>query len=301
MGMVHDAVIVGGSFAGLSAAMMLARARRRVLVLDAGRPRNRYAARSHGVLGHDGRPGRELLSDARAQVLAYPTARLETGEGVSLEGRSGGFVVRLADGGGVEGRRVVLATGVADALPEIPGLLARWGASVLHCPYCHGYEIGGGPIGVLAIGPWSIDHASLIADWGEVVFFTNGTVELDAESRRLLGHRGVAVEPEAVAGIEGEGTEIEGVRLADGRLVRVGALFMRPVTRMASPLAERAGCAIDQTPSAAVIRTDAERLTTVAGVWAAGDATRVMSNITLASADGVTAAMALHRSLVAEG
>ena len=298
--MLHDAVIVGGSFAGLSAAMILARARRPVLVIDAGRPRNRYATHSHGVLAHDGRAGPDLLADARAQVGAYPTATLVTGEVVSAVREDDRFVVGLANGDREESRRLLLATGVTDVLPEIPGIAARWGKTVLHCPYCHGYEIGGGTIGVLATAPGSARQASLIADWGQVIFFTAGKIDLDTETQRQLAKRKVEIEPVPVTGLEGPGTELEGVRLADGRLVAVRALFLRPATRMASPLAERIGCAFDQAPNGTIIRTDAEKLTTVPGVYAAGDAARVPNDITLASADGVIAGLGLHHSLIAE-
>ena len=298
--MSHDAVIVGGSFAGLSAAMILTRARRRVLVIDAGRPRNRYAAHSHGVLAQDGRAAQELLADARAQVSAYPTATLLTEEAVSASSEDGRFIVRLANGDKSESRRLLLATGVTDVLPEIPGVAPRWGKTVLHCPYCHGYEIGGGTIGVLATASSSARQASLIADWGQVIFFTAGKIDLDVETRRLLAKRRVTIEPVPVTGLEGPDTELEGVRLADGRLVPVRALFLRPSTRMASPLAERIGCAFDQAPNGTIIRTDAEKLTTVPGVYAAGDAARVPNDITLASADGIIAGLGIHHSLIAE-
>jgi thioredoxin reductase len=298
--MLYDAIIIGGSFAGLSAAMILARSRRRVLVIDSGRPRNRHAVHSHGVLAQDGRAAQDMLADARAQVSAYPTATLLTGEAVSASSQDGRFVVRLANGDKAESRRLLLATGVTDILPEIPGLVSRWGKTVLHCPYCHGYEIGGGRIGVLATSPGSARQASLVADWGEVIFFSAGTINLDADTLRLLANRKVTIEPVPVTALEGSGTGLEGVRLADGRLVLVRAVFLRPSTRMASPLAERAGCAFDQTPSGTIIRTDSEKLTTVPGVYAAGDAARTPNDITLASADGITAGLGLHHSLIAE-
>jgi thioredoxin reductase len=300
MPILYDALIVGGSFAGLSAAMILARARRRVLVIDAGLPRNRYAAHSHGVLAQDGRAGQDVLADARAQVSAYPTATLLTGEAVSASSEGARFVVRLADGGQAEGRRLLLAIGVTDILPEIPGLVPRWGKTVLHCPYCHGYEIGGGTVGVLATAQGSARQASLLADWGEVIFFTNGKVDPDAQTLRLLANRKVTIEPVPVTALEGSNTELKGVRLADGRLVPVRALFLRPSTRMSSPLAERAGCAFDQAPSGTIIRTNEQKLTTVPGIYAAGDAARVPHDITLASADGILAGLGVHHSLIAE-
>ena len=299
--MRYDAIIIGGSFAGLSAAMMLARARRSILVIDAGAPRNRFAAHSHGVLGHDGRPGGDILADARAQLAAYPTVTLLQGMAVAASGQDGDFVVSTADGATAQGRKLLLATGVADTLPDVPGVSERWGVSVLHCPYCHGYEIGGGPIGVLATTPTSAHQAALVADWGDVTFFVNGVLELDGEQREMLDRRGVRIETARVTGLEGPAPLLEGVRLEDGRRVDVRALFVATTLRMASPLAEALGCALEETPMGLMIRTDAQKLTTVPGVHAAGDAAYAPSNVTLAAADGVRAAMGLHRALIADG
>jgi alkyl hydroperoxide reductase subunit AhpF len=175
----YDVVVAGGSWAGLSAAMQLARARRRVLVVDAGRPRNRFAHSSHGFLGQDGRTPAEILATARAQVLAYPTAGLRRDEATRAVRRDGGdFELALASGGSVHARRLVLATGIVDELPGLPGLRERWGVSVLHCPYCHGYEVADRRLGVLAVGETSVHQALLLPDWSaDVTLFTNGAVE----------------------------------------------------------------------------------------------------------------------------
>ncbi|MBN8942219.1 MAG: NAD(P)/FAD-dependent oxidoreductase [Rhizobiales bacterium] len=279
--------------------MQLARARRHVLVIDAGQPRNRFADHSHGVFALDGRSGDGLLAEARAQLAAYPTIRLARGEVVQASAVDGGFLVETATGERATGRRLILATGIADQLPEVPGLAPRWGKTVLHCPYCHGYEIGGGPIGVLATGPLAAHQASLIADWGNVTLFANG-MDFDADIRAMLARRSVTIEPVRVEAIEGEAAAIAGLRLADGRLVAVKALFVAAPTRMASPLAEMLGCAFDSTPLGPIIRTDAWKLTTVAGVYAAGDAARAPQNITFATADGVTAGVGLHHQLIAD-
>ena len=164
---IHDVIIVGGSFAGLSAAMQLARARRRVLVIDAGRPRNRFARTSHGFLGQDGRTPAEILETARAQLSRYPTFELRHDEATRAESCDDAFEVGLASGATVRARRLVLATGVVDELPEIPGFAERWGASVLHCPYCHGYEVAGGRIGVLGDGEGGVHKGSLLRDWSD--------------------------------------------------------------------------------------------------------------------------------------
>lgn len=298
--MSHDAIIIGGSYAGLNAAMQLARARRRVLVIDDNRPRNRFAARAHGVMGRDGVPGSEIAAEARAQVAAYPTAAFRRGEVVGIQSDARGFSVDLADGSQAIGRRVLLAHGVQDILPDLPGVEERWGRTVLHCPYCHGYEIGGGPIGVLGAGPMSVHQAVMVAEWGQVVLFLNDKLEPDAEQARMLERRGVIVEPAPVIALEGEGAGLNGARLADGRLVPLKAVFVGPRLRLNGDLARTMGCEIDETPIGEIIRTDDLKQTTVPGVFAAGDAARMMSNVTLAAADGVMAGISLHRSLIEE-
>jgi thioredoxin reductase len=298
--MTYDAIIVGGSFAGLTAALQLGRARRRVLVLDAGRPRNRFAAHAHGVLAQDGRPGADILATAAQQLQAYSTVSLQQATVSSAEPGGAGFRVQTEAGARFEGRRLLLATGVADVLPELPGLRERWGRSVLHCPYCHGYEIGGGAIGVLAAGPMSVHQASLVADWGEVTLFTQGLVELDEEARALLARRRVTVEASPVLALEGAAPALDGARLQDGRLVALRALFVGMGVRITSPLAGQLGCALDDTPLGPVLRTDARKLTSVPGVYAAGDLARAPHSISFACADGAAAGMGLHQNLVAE-
>ncbi|HEX5830750.1 MAG TPA: NAD(P)/FAD-dependent oxidoreductase [Gemmatimonadaceae bacterium] len=297
----HDAVVVGGSFAGLSAAMQLARARRRVLVVDAGRPRNRFARTSHGFFGQDGQTPAAILEAARAQVLAYPTAEFRRDEAVRVTTRGGAFEIALASGATARARRLVLATGVVDELPDIPGLRERWGTSVLHCPYCHGYEVAGGRLGVLAVGEPSIHQALLLPDWSaDVTLFTNRAVEPTAAQRAALAARGVRVEPRPLAALVGDGPALAGVRLHGpdgGAMVGLDALFTTSRTRMASPLAEQLGCAFDEGPFGPVIRTDARKETTVPGAYAAGDAARAPHNATWASADGVTAGVSAHQSL----
>jgi len=304
--MTYDVIVIGGSFAGLSAAMQLARARRRVCVVDAGAPRNRFAAASHGFFGQDGVPPLAMVGQARAKLRAYPTVTFLQGTAVSAMAQAGtdatasGFDVALQDGTTLAARKLVLAFGVQDHLPDIAGLRERWGASVLHCPYCHGYEFAGQRLGVLYHAPGSAMHAQLIADWGPTTLFLNGDTTLeDAERVRLLS-LGIAIEPAPIAALEGAGPALEGVRLAgrEGRLVPLDALYVAAATRPASPLAEQLGCAFDDGPMGPAIRTDANKLTTVPGVYAAGDATLMRHNATLASAEGVLAGVGAHQALV---
>ena len=294
----YDAVVVGGSFAGLAAALQLARARRRVLVVDAGRPRNRFARTSHGFLGQDGRPPGLILDTARKQLLAYPTAECRPGEVAAGRVHEAGTELTLASGEAVVARRLVLATGVIDELPPLPGLRERWGVTVLHCPYCHGYEVAGRRLGVLATSELSIHQALLVPDWSDdVTLFTNDVLSLDADQRAALASRRVRVCERPVVDLLGDVQELTGVRLQDGEVIPVDALFIGPRTRLASPLAEQLGCELYDGPLGPVIRTDERKETTVRGVYAAGDAARFPHTVSYAVADGVTAGIAAHQSL----
>ncbi|ODP34565.1 NAD(P)/FAD-dependent oxidoreductase [Pandoraea sp. ISTKB] len=293
-----EVIIVGGSFAGLSAAMQLARARRRVLMIDARLPRNRFAPHSHGFFGLDGVSPSEIVATATAQLLKYPTVTVIEAEVRKVSGALGGFRVALADGAQREASRLILATGVRDVLPPVPGIESRWGVGVLHCPYCHGFEVAGRRLGVLATHSLSVHQAMLIPDWGPTTWFTQGIVEPDAQEAALLAARGVVVERTPVAELLGDVPHIEAVRLVDGRVVPVDALFITPQSAMANDLAVQLGCAIDEGPLGPLIRVGDWKETTVPGVFAAGDASNAMTNATFASAAGVAAGVGAHRSLI---
>lgn len=296
--MLHDAIVIGGSFAGLSAAMYIARARRSVCVVDTGAPRNRFAAHSHGFFAQDGSAPGAMLATARSQVARYPTATFVEGKAVSATPTPDGFAVTLGGGEVLEGAKLVLAFGISDELPAIPGLPERWGKSVLHCPYCHGFEFSGKRLGVLNVSPMSAHQAMLIAEWGPTTLYLNGAAEPDDAASAQLQKRGVSIERAPVSALRGDGTDLRSIALADGRELAVDALYLGPRTHLNSAIAEQLGCAIEEGSFGPVIRSDAQKLTTVAGVFAAGDITRSMHNVTWAVADGVMAATALHRSLV---
>ena len=296
--MHHDAIIVGGSFAGLAAALQLARARRNVLVIDAGKPRNRFATASHGFLGQDGRTPAEILGTARQQLAAYRTATVRQDEAVQGFADGRGFALRLADGDTVSANRLVLATGVTDTLPGIPGLQDEWGRSVHHCPYCDGYEIGGSAIGVLAASPMAMHQALLVADWGPVTLFTNGAFAPASEERAAMAARGIAVEPTPVRAWSRDAAGATGMDLSDGRRIALAGLFTASRTSMTSPIAEQLGCAFDDGMFGPVIRVDERQQTTVPGVFAAGDAARSMHSVTFAVSTGAFAGIAAHQSMV---
>ncbi|WP_430462144.1 NAD(P)/FAD-dependent oxidoreductase [Thalassolituus sp. LLYu03] len=298
-----DTLIIGGSFAGLSAALQLARAQRRVVIVDAGEPRNRFAHEAHGFFTLDGVAPHEVNARALEPVLRYPTVSHHKGRVIEAGRDDDGFVIRTENGDVLRGKSLILATGVRDELPWIPGLPERWGHTVVHCPYCHGYELRGLPIAVLAGSGHSAVQAAMLPDWGPVTYFTQGEFEPDDEQKALLDKRGVAIERTPIVAIEGPETggdslSIAAVRLADGRAMAAGAVYIAPKTRIAEGLVAQLGLETESMPTGDIIRTDALGQTSVAGVFAAGDNASGMHNATLASAAGVMAGVAAHRYLM---
>ncbi|WP_439517490.1 NAD(P)/FAD-dependent oxidoreductase [Hydrogenophaga sp.] len=290
----HDAIVIGGSYAGMSAALQLARARRRVLVVDSSLRRNRFASASHGFLGHDGQAPGDIAAAARTQLLAYPNVQWLDGTAAQAETVSDGFRISMADGRVERAGKLVLATGVVDELPAIEGLAERWGTSVFHCPYCHGYELDQGRIGVLASSPLSMHHALMLPDWGKTTLFLNDAFVPDDEQRAALAARGVMVESGAVARLLDGAT----VELHDGRRFEMDGLFSVTRTRMASPVASQLGCAMEEGPTGEFIRTDAMQATSVPGVFACGDAARAAGNVAISVGAGAMAGAAAHRSMM---
>jgi thioredoxin reductase len=295
----YDAIIVGGSFAGLSAAMQLARARRRILLVDSGQPRNRFASTSHGFLGQDGVPPLQILREGVTQLARYPTVDFVHAEALSASMDDHGVVLMLSDGAEVRARKLILATGVTDELP-LDSMTPRWGVSVLHCPYCHGYEVRDRRLAAIANVSAAVHQAMILPDWGPTTFFTQGVFEPSVEEAAMLAARGVPIERTPVIELLGEGSGIRALRLADGREVPAEVVFTAPKTRLAGPLAEQLGCAFTDGMTGPYIEVDPMQQTSVPGVFAAGDAATAMYNATLASAAGVMAGLAAHRALVLE-
>ena len=296
---MYDVIIIGGSYAGLAAALQLVRARRHVLIVDAGQRRNRFAHHSHGFLGQDGQPPEAIAAKGRSEVLAYPTVTWREALATEARSVSGGFVVR-AGSDEHHGKRLILATGVVDELPAIPGLAERWGKQIFYCPYCDGYEFAMGRLGVLATSVESTRFALLVSEWagvGKTTFFLNGTIEPEVEQLAALASRNIAVERENVVAVAGEEPALE-VRLGDGRSSKLDGLFLLPCTRLNSPFAEQLGCELEMGKHGPLYRTDETKETTVAGVFACGDAALTMPSVAFAVADGVRAGKFAHQSLV---
>ncbi|WP_447035703.1 NAD(P)/FAD-dependent oxidoreductase [Streptomyces sp. DSM 118878] len=295
----YDVVVVGGGAAGLSAALVLGRSRRRVLVVDAGEPRNAPAAHMQGYLSRDGMPPAEFLAEGRAELQRYGAEVLRDRVSAVTPDGSGEFGLSLAEGGAVHARQVVLATGLVDELPDVPGLAERWGRDVLHCPYCHGWEVRDEAFGVLAAEPFNSHQALLVTQWSkDVTLFLDKVRELpDAEWERLAA-AGVSVVEGEVAGPVVEDDRLTGVRLADGRVIPRSVLFVaaKPVAR--SGLLDALGAQTKDTPFGPYPALDEMGRTSVPGVWAVGNAATPMEQVINAASAGYRAGIMINAELV---
>jgi thioredoxin reductase len=298
----YDVVVIGGGAAGLNGALQLARSRRSVLVVDAGQPRNRPAAAVHGLLGHDGVPPARLLARGRDEVRGYG-GEVVAGEVAGVGGDlAAGFTVTLGDGRVLLARRLLVTSGLVDNLPDIPGLSERWGRDVVHCPYCHGWEVRDQPIGVLASGPTSVHQALLFRQLSDdVVYFRRETALDDAAAARLAA-RGIRVVEGEVTAVVVADDRVAGVRLADGTVVARKALAVAArMTARAGFLADL-GLKASEHPSGmgTHVPADPAGRTEVPGVWAAGNVTDLSAQVGAAAAAGALAGAVINADLVEE-
>lgn len=292
--MQYDAIIVGGSYAGLSAGLPLARARRNVLVIDGGERRNRHAVHSHGFLTQDGAPAAAIAARGREQLLAYGTVQWLDARVAGISRTADGFQVDIDGQPARDARRIVLATGVVDQLPDVPGLAERWGKSVFHCPYCHGYKLNQGNIGVLASSALSLHVAMLLPDWGSTTLLLNQAFEPDAAQLQALAARGIRIERSPVQRIDNR----LDVVLQGGQVLKLDGLFATSRIAPSSPLAAMLGCQMEEGPWGRIVKVDAMKATSVPGVYACGDTARPGGSVPLAVGDGAIAGAAAHQSLV---
>lgn len=290
----HDVVVVGGGAAGLTAALTLGRARRRTLVLDAGEPRNAPSPAAHGVFTRDGTPPAALLREARAQLAPYATVAVGDVAAVGARPVAGGFEVELATGERVGARRLLLAGGVRDELPGIEGLAGHWGTRVLHCPYCHGWEVRDEPLAVHLPDRSAVPLMTLLLGWtDDLLVCAEPPAGLGSDERELLAARGVALVESPLIRVAAwkDGLRLE---FADGRTEDRRALFLRPPYVLRGPLPSLLGCEVTE---AGHLRVGQDHQTSVPGVYAAGDAAGPAHQVLSAAASGQQAAMALNRDL----
>jgi thioredoxin reductase len=296
-----DCIVVGAGAAGLSAALVLGRARRRTLVIDAGGQSNRVAHGVGGLLTNDGRPPADLYAAGRREIGAYPTVELRHAEVVRGERDDERFVLELADGTRETARRVLLATGMDYRCPALPGIAERWGRSVFHCPFCHGWEVRDRRLGVLDGSAKGVHRATLLRAWSDdVTLLTDGPATLEHEDRDALRAAGVAVDERSAVGLRGADATLEAVVFADGSERRLGGLLVPVTLHQRSALARQLGAALTVGPlSTETVEVDAKLATTVPGLWAAGDLSAPMPSVANAIAAGSSAAAMVVQSLMA--
>ena len=301
----YDVVVVGGGAAGLSGAVALSRARRSVLVVDAGSPRNAPAGHVHNYLGREGTPPGELLAAGRAELAGYG-GEVVVDTVVAAEQVDGGFRVSLAGGRSVRARRLLVATGLVDELPAVPGLAPRWGRDVLHCPYCHGYEVRDRAIGVLATGPMAVHQTLLFRQLSDdVTLFLHTAPDLTADEREQLAALGVAVVEGEVAAVEVADDRLTGLRLRSGEVVPRDAVVVAPrFVARAEVLSSLGVDAVEQEMAGVVVGTavpaDPTGATAVPGVWVAGNVADMRAQVMSSAAAGLSAGAAINADLVAE-
>ncbi|MDF8263458.1 NAD(P)/FAD-dependent oxidoreductase [Luteipulveratus flavus] len=296
----YDVLVIGGGPAGLSAALVLGRSRRSVLVVDAGEPRNAPAAHMQAFLSRDGAPPSDLLAAGRAEVAAYGVDIV--GDSIAeIDRTATGFTATTTSGATYDAGRVVLATGLRDVLPDVPGIRERWGRDVIHCPYCHGWEVRDQRIAVLATGPMSAHQAQLFRQLSDRVTFLAGDTDPDAETRTALEARGIEIVTGPVAELVVEDDRLTGVRTGSGAVLPLDVLVVG--TRMEAPrdLPDRLGLEMTELPGMGrQVTVDDMGATTVPGVWAAGNAADVRMQVINAAAAGNLAGAAVNMDMVQE-
>ena len=291
----YDVVVVGGGPAGLNGALVLARARRSVLVIDAGEPRNAPAAGVHGFLTRDGMPPAELAAIGRAEVRRYG-GEVVDGRATSAARTEAGFTVTLDGPGTVHARRLLVTTGLIDELPDIPGIRERWGHEVIHCPYCHGWEVRDKSVGVLATTWFAVQKALLVRQWvDDLTLLLHTQPEPDDAQLEQLAARDVGVVRGEVVAFDGAGA-----RLRDGTLVPLQVLAVAPRMVARSQLLAALGLVPTPSPMGEFIAADPTGLTAVAGVWVAGNVADLMAQVLSSAAAGAGAAAAINADLITE-
>ncbi|TXT39225.1 MAG: FAD-dependent pyridine nucleotide-disulfide oxidoreductase [Comamonadaceae bacterium] len=297
---MDDVIIIGGSFAGLAAALQLGRARRKVTVLDTGLPRNRFGHHSHGVLGHDHKPPQDILAAARQQLARYPAIKLVNARADSISGVIDDFSVLTGAGETLKARRIILSYGVADQIPHVPGFAESWGTSIVPCPYCDGFEVADQHWGVVWFGPQSHQSVRLFRDWTDkLTVFADGH-DIAPDIQADLAHRNIPVVDGRIVEIAHHKGHISTVNLDTHRHIAVDILFAQPRNKPSASLHESLGLATVETPVGIALKVDERRQTSMPGIYAAGDlATPFLPSVTQSSWQGAMAGIFAQHSMLA--
>lgn len=296
---MNHVIIIGGSFAGLAAALQLGRARRKVIVLDTGLQRNRFAGRSHGVLGHDDKPPSDILAAARQQLARYPAIRMVNARADSISGAIDKFSVLTAEGETLSARRLILSYGVVDQMPDVPGFAENWGTSIIPCPYCDGFEVADQHWGLVWSGPQSMNQVRLFHDWTDrLTVFSNGH-DIPPDIRADLAARQVPLIDGRITEITRRGSHGASIKIDTGPEVAVDVLFAHPRTRPSASLHDALGLATVNTSTGIALKTDERRETSMPGIYAAGDlANPGIPSVTTATWQGAMAGIFAQQSML---
>jgi len=293
-----EVIIIGGSYAGLSAAMALGRSLRQVLVVDAGEPCNRQTPHSHNFITHDGETPAAIAAAAREQVLKYNNVQFATDTVTDVQGHNNRFKVYTAGGKMYRAQKILFATGVKDVMPDIPGFAESWGISVLHCPYCHGYEVRHKHLGVMANGQIGFEFTKLIHNLSpNLTLFTDGPSQLTTEQTRILKSKGINTVKKRIGEIRHNAGHMSHIVFDNGTEQALDALFARVAYLQHTDIPQRLGCTLNE---AGYIAVDDFQRTTVKGIYAAGDNTSMFRSVAAATASGNKAGAMMNKDLVDE-
>lgn len=297
-GLHYDVIIIGGSYAGLSAGMSLGRSLRNVVIIDSGHPCNEQTPHSHNFITHDGSSPAAISQAAKEQVVAYPTVEFIKGRVIAVVQQEKGFDVHTAAGDVFQSKKILFATGVKDIMPPLEGFKECWGISIFHCPYCHGYEVNGKLIGILANGDMAFEMTRLISNWsGKLILFTDGTSTLTEEQTKKIQSYNIRIIEQKIKRIQHTSGTIDKIELENGEFVKLDAIFGRPVFEQHCSIPNELGCEIAE---AGFIKTDGFQRTTIPGIYAAGDNANFFRAVSAAVAAGNKAGAVINKDLIEE-
>lgn len=295
----YEVIIIGGSYAGLAAAMALGRSLRKVLVIDAGKPCNRDTPHSHNFLTQDGKTPTEIASISKKQVEAYESISFVSDLAVNGKAIENGFEILTEQGSKFFGKKLIFATGIKDILPEIPGLKSCWGKSVIHCPYCHGYEVRNQATGILANGDFGFEFGKMISNWTkDLRLFTNGKSTLTEEQASLLQRKNIKIIETEIEEIIHQNGQLEKILLADGNTFTLKAMYAKPDFEQSTSIIASLGCGLKTN---GYVEVDQMQKTTVPGIYACGDNTNMFRSVAFAVSSGTMAGAACNKELIEEG
>ena len=293
-----EVIIIGGSYAGLAAAMALGRSLRKVLVIDAGKPCNRQTPHSHNFLTQDGKTPFEISTVAREQVEAYETISFYSDTVISASKSDPGFLIKTNDGSAFSGLKLIFATGIKDILPEIPGIQECWGISVIHCPYCHGYEVRNEKTGILANGDFGFEFGKMITNWTkDLTLYTNGKSTLTSEQSEKLTSKNVAISEKKITKILHQDGKIQSLVFDDGSQEKINALYAKPDFEQSTSLISELGCALKEN---GYVEVDHFHKTNIPGIFVCGDNTNMFRSVAFAVSSGTMAGAACNKELIDE-